>query len=176
MTKLIDIINEEIFTMNEGIHVYHGTDRKFDTFDMNKVGSGDGNSLGGWGIYFSDSEDVSRKYFLNSGFVKEYEIKSGKYFDFDDLLSENGQSIMANLEDHGVSEEDIQQFQTDYLDYENETTNKQAYEWLSFVLGSEKNASLFLADLGFLGTTFKDRSDPEATNYVVFNPNSIREL
>lgn len=57
-----EIINDEINSfVNEGISVYHGSDRKFDNFDINKVGSGDGKSLGGWGIYFSDDENVSKK-------------------------------------------------------------------------------------------------------------------
>ena len=38
--------------INEIINVYHGSDRKFDTFDLDKIGSGDGKNIGGWGIYF----------------------------------------------------------------------------------------------------------------------------
>ena len=47
--KLSEIINEEIHSLLEGINVYHGSTEKFDNFDMQKVGTGDGKSLGGWG-------------------------------------------------------------------------------------------------------------------------------
>jgi hypothetical protein len=59
------------------------------------------------------------------------------------------------------------------MNYANDTTNKQVYDWLSYVVGSEKNASLFLYSIGFIGNTFKDRVNTTATNYVIFNTNSI---
>jgi hypothetical protein len=165
------IIREIHSFMNESIQVYHGSDRKFDEFDMNKVGSGDGKALGGWGIYFSDDENVSRRYFTNNGFVRPHEIKSGTYFDLDQII-DDGQRIIQALQKQGIDDTQIEQFQTDYLDYP-DTTNKQAYDWLAYILGGEKEASLFLKSIGYTGNTFMDKWESDARNYVIFDTKSI---
>jgi len=161
--------------ISEPIDVYHGSDRNFDTFDLNKIGSGDGKNIGGWGFYFSDSEEVARRYFLKSGFVKEFRLKSGNYFNLDEYLYENeAQEILSELKrNDDISEDDIEQFQTDFIEYISDITNKQVYEWLSYTLKSQKNASLFLKDMGYKGNKFKDKILPEATNYVIYDINSI---
>ncbi len=41
---------------------YHGSGRFFDRFDLNYIGTGEGNSLFGHGLYFSGSEEVARNY------------------------------------------------------------------------------------------------------------------
>lgn len=166
------IINEEIINMNEGLEVWHGSDRKFDNFDMSKIGSGDGKSLGGWGIYFSTDKIVSDRYYTTNGFVRQHEIRSGKYFDLDESVSNDSNTIINGLKKLGIAENDIQEFETDFA--ENfDATNKQAYDWLSYVLGGEKQASLFLWKLGYLGNTFLDKWDRDARNYVVFDTSVI---
>lgn len=47
--------------------VYHGSPYKFENFDLNKVGKGDGNKYG-WGIYFTSDSKFGDKY----GQGKEY--------------------------------------------------------------------------------------------------------
>lgn len=165
----------ENYKINEGIQVYHGSDRKFDKFDMSKVGSGDGKNLGGWGIYFSEDENVSKRYVTTHGFLGEFEIKDGNYFDLDAIL-EDGNQIVRELENMGIDENQIEEFKTDYIEYaENfgDVTNKQAYDWLSYVLGGDKEASLFLKNLGYIGNTFLDKWETGSRNYVVFDTNVI---
>lgn len=154
----------------EGIDVYHGSDRKFDEFDMSKIGSGDGKSLGGWGIYFSDSEQVSQRYSTSHGFVREHEIKSGNYFDLDNL-NDDGDRIKRALTNRDIDEDVIEEFQRDFIEYD--VTNKQIYDWLSYILGGEKEASLFLKDLGYIGNTFMDKWTTDARNYVLFDTKYI---
>lgn len=167
-----DLLKEDI-DLNE-IDVYHGSDRKFDVFDMNKIGSGDGKLLGGWGLYFSDSKDVSDRYKTNNGFIKPYEIPDGEYFNLDEELDETTSNIIVKkLMKKDISPEDIEQFRDDYQPFQ--VNNKQAYDWLSYVLNGEKNASLFIKDLGYIGNTFKDKWDRGATNYVLFDTNGIEE-
>lgn len=174
MSKKIIITESQRRLLPEGINVWHGSDRNFDKFDIDKVGSGDGKSLGGWGIYFSDSREVSERYFTSNGFVDEYELRTGKYFDLDDQVSEYG--MIRGLENMGIDEDEIEEFQTDYIEQSQnygDVTNKQAYEWLSFVLGGEKEASQFLKSLGYIGNTFMDKWNTDARNYVVFDINTI---
>jgi len=160
--------------ISEPITVYHGSDRDFDTFDLEKIGSGDGKGIGGWGIYFSDSEGVASRYYLKSGFVKEYRLRRGNYFDFDDVLDEGfGDQLIEKLSDDYFLDSDIEEFKTDFIDYIPDVTNRQVYEWLTHVTGSKKDASLFLKDLGFYGNKFSDKVDPESTNYVIYDLNCI---
>lgn len=172
MKKLIITESQLKRLIYESISVWHGSDRKFGTFDISKVGSGDGKSIGGWGIYFSDSKEVSQRYFTKNGFVKEFDIQQGNYFDLDEPASDDGSRIIEGLRELNIDENVIDQLQTDYLDYW-DVTNKQVYEWLSYVLGDEKSASLFLKSLGYIGNTFVDKWDRDARNYVVFDVNSI---
>ena len=157
--------------MRESIEVFHGSDRQFQEFDMDKIGSGDGKSLGGWGIYFSDNENVSRRYYLKSGFVREHTLKSGSYFDLDEIVSD-GDRILSALQRQGVSDSNLEEFQSDYLDY-GDVSNKQVYDWLSYVLGGEKQASMFLKSLGYLGNTMMDKWETQARNYIVFDTSSV---
>jgi hypothetical protein len=168
---LDSIVLQEIQSLMEGIPVFHGSTTKFDTFDMQKVGTGDGKSLGGWGIYFSDSPEVSRRYYLPSGQLGEHEIRNGRYFDLDEIISD-GDRIISGLEKLGVDESQIQEFQSDFMEY-GDVTNKQAYDWLAFVLGGEKEASMFLKSLGYIGNTMMDKWERDARNYIVFDTQSI---
>jgi len=165
------IIREEITRLYEGIEVWHGSTEKFDDFDMNKVGTGDGKSLGGWGIYFSDNPEVSKRYYLPKGQLKQHEIRSGNYFDLD-VPVEDGQRILSALQRQGVSDSDLEEFGETYAD-SYDTNGKQVYDWLSYVLGGEKEASLFLKSLGYIGNTMTDRWENGARNYVVFDTNTI---
>lgn len=175
-----NIIKEELSkVLNEGIYVYHGSDVEFDKFDLDKIGSGDGKDLGGFGFYFSDSKDVAGRYITLKGKVKEYEIRSGKLFNLDDGLdSYVGEQIIDKLENMNIDENEIEEFKTDYMadEYIHSINNNQVYDWLSYVLGSSKDASEFLYDLGYIGNKFKDKVDTDAINYVVFNPNHITEV
>ncbi|MFW5847677.1 MAG: hypothetical protein ACOCVF_02045 [bacterium] len=179
MNKINKIINEEINKqLNELLDVYHGTDAFFHEFNLDKIGSGDGRGLGGWGIYFSDDPDVSKQYITNKSRVKKFGLKHGKFFDLDDYLSSGtGNIILNGLKSIStVSDEDILEFQEDFVNYSDDTSNKQALEWLTYVLGGEKQVSMFLRKLGYDGNMFKDKTNPEATNYVIYNTDVIKYL
>ena len=44
------------------IEAFHGSPHDFDSFDMSKIGTGEGAQAYGHGLYFADSEDVARSY------------------------------------------------------------------------------------------------------------------
>lgn len=52
-----------------GIRAYHGSPHKFDKFDMNKVGTGEGTQMEGFGLYFGQSPEVAD--FYHKSTVKE---------------------------------------------------------------------------------------------------------
>lgn len=45
-----------------GAITWHGSPHKFDKFDMNKIGTGEGAQVYGRGLYFADSPDVAKSY------------------------------------------------------------------------------------------------------------------
>jgi len=50
-------------TDNEpGIIAFHGSGADFDQFRMDKIGTGEGNQAFGYGLYFTDSEDIAKFY------------------------------------------------------------------------------------------------------------------
>lgn len=168
-----NIITESLM---ENIHVYNGGTKKWNTFDMDKIGTGDGRSLGGWGIYCSDSKKVAERYFIKGGQIKEFEIKEGVYFDLDEPLDEDTASkIMESLRKKGIDENEIEEFQTNFIDYiqYGDVTNNNVYEWLSYVLGDQKEASLFLKNIGYRGNKMKDRWETNATNYILFDTSYV---
>jgi hypothetical protein len=159
-------------SVNESIDVFHGSGIKFDRFDINKVGSAQGGDVGGWGIYFSDHIQVANRYTTGRGFVGEYALRDdSEWFDLDEPLDDaTSDRIAKGLE--GVAHgDDVEQFKSDFVPYE--CTNMQVYDWLSVVLGDGKGASLFLKKLGYDGNRFHDRTDTDATNYVVFDTSQI---
>jgi len=167
------IIQEEYVNMNS-ITVWHGSTKKFNNFDMSMVGSGDQNSLGGWGIYFSDNKEVSKRYYLPAGQIKQYRLQSGEYFDLDNPVEQGETSRMFTmLKRLNISEKDLREFDENYIHTDYPPTNKNLYDWLSYVLKSEKNASLFLEKLNYIGNTMEDRWERGARNYIVFDTDAI---
>jgi hypothetical protein len=45
-----------------GIIAFHGSGADFDEFRLDKIGTGEGNQAFGYGLYFSDSEDIGKFY------------------------------------------------------------------------------------------------------------------
>jgi hypothetical protein len=173
--NLNKVIEEEYYNMSN-IIVWHGSTKKFDQFDMSMVGSGDQNSLGGWGIYFSDNKAVSQRYYLPSGQIKQYKLRSGEYFDFDKNIDpdETGRMYIMLQRLKNISLKDLKEFQETYVNTDNySTTNKNVYDWLTYVLKSEKNASLFLTKLNYIGNTMLDRWERDARNYIIFSTEEI---
>lgn len=162
---------------NSGILVYHGSRFDFDEFDMSKIGIETEDLKGGWGIYFSDDRDVAEGYSTGQGTVKAYTIPSHRrYFNLDEGV-EDTETILAKLEAFDLaSESDLEEFREEFVEeeYRYDTTNRQLYGWLSHVLGSNKEASEFLHnEMGYIGTMYKDKTNPDATNYVIFDPKYI---
>lgn len=163
--------------LNEQEILFHGTDSKYDEFDLEKVGTGDGRSLGGWGIYLTNDYEIARQYITDSGSIHQYQLKRGNFFDLDDILDGYADNFQRALDRHDeISDDDKEEFDRDFVEYANDTTNKQVYEWLSYVLGSEKNASLFLRGMGFDGNKYKDKTAPSVTNYVVYDLSIIKRV
>lgn len=159
--------------------VYHGSDAGFDKFDPERVGTESGADKGGWGFYFSDNEEVAQNYISGRGTVKQYEIPNGPYLPLDDGVDLGFlQKILDELKDLEIDEDELEEFHKDFMDDESYMANTSIddiYTWLGYVLGSRRDASSFFSDLGYVGSTFSDKVTRDATNYVVYDENDIRE-
>jgi hypothetical protein len=65
--KRIDKITAESMSVpfekpKAGFKAYHGSPYKFEQFDIEKIGTGEGAQAYGYGLYFAESEDVARGY------------------------------------------------------------------------------------------------------------------
>ena len=63
-----------------GIIAFHGSGADFDEFRLDKIGTGEGAQAFGYGLYFSDSEDIGN-FYKKQLTGSSFETKDGKIFD-----------------------------------------------------------------------------------------------
>jgi len=174
------LINEIMRVSGDQV-VYHGAMEEFDTFDVSRIGENN-RDYGGWGIYFSESEDIARQYTpVGKPTIMAFTLPSGQYFDLDDMMSEGlYRELMEYLEFYDEDAyEKTEHFREEIDEYgfdEYGLTGDSFYDIMSHDLGSRKNMSLFLKDFGFKGNTFLDRTDSSVRNYVLFSTNGLRKV
>lgn len=83
---------------------YHGTPHKFNEFDTNRIGSGVGGQIYGWGLYFTEDEAVAQTYRQNlsaseeDGQTLEVEVPDDDVLlDYDLPFSEQPPKVQAAL-------------------------------------------------------------------------------
>ena len=62
---------------SDGIFAFHGSAADFDEFKLSKIGTGEGNQAFGYGLYFTDSEDIAK--FYRQALSREVDV-DGKAF------------------------------------------------------------------------------------------------
>ncbi len=68
---------------DSGIIAFHGSGADFDQFRMDKIGTGEGNQAFGYGLYFTESEDIAKFYKANVGSGNEVTYKGKTVGDLD---------------------------------------------------------------------------------------------
>ena len=92
-------------TDNEpGIIAFHGSGADFDQFRMDKIGTGEGAQAFGYGLYFTDSEDIA-KFYKNKISEGVFETPDGRLFDpyepqGDGTLRIKNPNIRTSILDH----------------------------------------------------------------------------
>lgn len=174
------------------ITAYHGSTKRFKEFSLEKIGTGDGRSVGAFGIYFHVLKEMAAEYALKGGAIYTVGIRDGKFLDLDDLTPVHEKArFVAEAICMGISTEDIQEMKETYFEPEDGYDVPDAqnfYDYLSAILGSKQKASVLLARCGYSGAKFTDRGTvasvalrddkPELLtaddiNYVVFDPYDI---
>jgi hypothetical protein len=95
LAKLGDIADIKAPTdKDSGIIAFHGSGSDFNKFSLNKIGTGEGAQAFGYGLYFTDSEDIA-KFYKNQVSKTVFETVDGKRFDPYDVV--DGVRTIQNL-------------------------------------------------------------------------------
>jgi hypothetical protein len=174
------------------VTLYHGSGRVFGKFLLNKLGEGDGRSVGGYGIYFSKIKEVAMQHVTKGGALYQCDVyEDGWWLDLDkDIDPETASDIAKQMVRRKLAgEEDVFEFRYEYTNPDKPVTGEQVYKYLSIILGSEKNTSSLLRAMGCDGNTFLDRGtminvaattphpelleDGKGRNYVLFDEDNL---
>jgi len=145
-TKNSDLRKLELPTDNKpGIIAFHGSGADFDEFKVEKIGTGEGNQAFGYGLYFTESEDIAKFYRSSVGYGKNVTYKGQSVEDLDQDLIPVTNSVykgtfegnMANL----VGQQDTKKDRLRVLNnmLENEKANiNQLEQAIEYPMGDGK--------------------------------------
>lgn len=154
-------IYEEVINENMGIEFYHGSPYRFDKFDFNKIGSGDGLAKFGYGLYFADTKETAMYYAkelsIGSNRATGFNLYTVRLFGLDDYYNWEEETpahvadcVMRKLIKIGKSDT-ADLMATEYEDYGNYWSMRSLYEILIDTLGGGKETSEFLSLCGVNG-------------------------
>lgn len=157
----------------EGMIGYHGTDAKFDKFDNNKIGTGEGNQSFGVGHYIAENPQVAGAYGKNTLHVGVPDDVVGQMMDWDRPMSEQPE-VARKL---GINLDSTPRLPNALT---RNMTGQEVYSRLSqgrTTLGatSPEEASKLLLSKGITGNKYMDAGSrsgggSKSSNYVLFNP------
>ena len=114
--------NGNYYTQTYNQSAWHGSPYDFDKFDLGAIGSGDGNKVHGWGLYFAKNKKVSVAYKDVLGAKGSFVILNGEKWTTDNEGDwTNGEKkveygsalgyVFDELEEHGTKEKAIESLQ-----------------------------------------------------------------
>lgn len=187
-------------SIQQSMTVFHGSLYNFDRFSTDNIRTGEGNNTFGWGLYFTNLEEIALDYANKLGTegnrnFYEVSLHEGKTPSEYTWLVWN-QTIPRDVLERIVTNEDaadalFEQVSTIYGLDSNEGlvdavisegyTGATVYDILSRYMGdnpSAKNTSLFLLQNGIDGIqypagTISGQTSPGVFNYVVFDENAV---
>jgi len=161
---------------------YHGSPYEFDTFDINKAGSGDGLNKFGYGLYFTDNEELANFYaseLIGKGKERGYNIyevqlrDQENFYRWDEATPEDiYNKVIQSLENKGY-ESDAQEIKDDYESYGDRWTIDSLYQFLEAIFKDKKKVTQFLNKNGISGV-IADDIDDRGTIYVAYADNIIK--
>jgi len=145
---MITTINEFKLYENVDKIFYHGSSNEFDSFDLSKIGSGDGLNKYGYGFYFSDSIETAKYYAgvkKNSMYLYTVRLLGlDKFFYWDETITETLYYKVLHRLDYLGEDEAREQIETEYEEYGDMWTMESLYSYLTDILGTQKDATKFL--------------------------------
>jgi DNA polymerase III sliding clamp (beta) subunit (PCNA family) len=171
--------------------IFHGSPYSFDKFTTERMGTGSGKQIDGWGIYLTDSKDSSKIYGRNiyeTTLFKGKDINEYTFIDLDKPVKKDVvRKVVEAVYEKYNKDFDINKFneyydyikykslpKVDFNDYELiefDYFGFLFYKTLSRILGGDKKASLFLLDNGIDG--LKRNISKTRIDYIIFDANDI---
>lgn len=138
----LEYLSEKIYTDNKHT-IYHGSNKRFDRLDQNKIGAGYGMSYWGYGFYFSEHKKDAIKYAnwvveKNGGkpYVYRIDISSFNFYELDHadtikLPKQEIENILNNLK-YVLDPKVIKNVRVFHSDYDWRDDNDNRYEDFSY--------------------------------------------
>lgn len=150
-------LNQDTITKRDGtmlqVSAYHGSPYSFDRFSSERIGTGEGNQVFGWGLYFTEVEDVAR-YYANALSKKDRPTvtQNGR------ILSEN--EIMELSEEPGAAEIERRVAENPDLDSETlaEELERDLYDWMEGVNPIPDWFESYLSEVEGVEINYNERS------------------
>lgn len=169
--------------LRENNEFYHGSPYHFEKFDMTKVGSGDGLSKFGFGLYFADNKNTAVYYAkeLSKGEnrLNGFNLYTVKLIGIDRFLPWE-EEIPLNIHECVISglidlgkDNDAETMQQEYEDYGTTWSLRSTYEILEHMLGGKRTVTEFLHDCGVYGAIAQS-SAHEDNVYTAFSDDIIK--
>lgn len=181
LKERLKAINILIENLNSEVNLMHGSFNDFDKFDLKYLNSGWGNQAFGYGLYFTTSEECAKEY-AKGGIIYHADISGNKFLTYGKTPSKReSMSIARKFFKYYTTEDEYGK--EAYKGYEQEFWNEECkyiaecndegniYGTISSLMGSDKEASIFLKKIGYTGLITHDEMGFEI--YVIFNDKDI---
>jgi len=157
--------------------LYHGSNYDFSKFDLKFVGKGEGLQKFGYGIYLTDTEELSNFYATQ---LKGTQIIYQCRIPSDSRLYEWGSPVDDYLHNKYIRylndndfEKDAEKLQDEYEQYNEYMEFENYYKILSHLVGSPKKSSEIFVELGVDGCISDDIKN-RGKIYVIFDTSLIK--
>jgi len=123
----------------DGILAFHGSGADFDEFKLSKIGTGEGNQAFGYGLYFTDSEDIAK--FYKNQILKtqnvEFKGKPIKFMSDKQDISDKD-AVLSKVRDRIIGGKFDAKEAIDNVKYEYEQTIENSFDLTNDLKGIDK--------------------------------------
>ena len=184
---VLDVADEEVPQMSKNIEaptVYHQSDAEFDTFSMEKIGTGQGNQAEGHGIFLSSKENPGTFYGKNQ-YEATLNLAEDKMLDYDLPLKDQSEYVKNALlkidDDPALSRIvsqatlGLQNTMKELIEGGRTTGESLTNSFRTELRGADKVSEL-LNKLGIKATKYvtKEIGRQGTKSYVVFDPSVLK--
>lgn len=157
--------------------LYHGSNFNFSKFDLKFIGKGEGLQKFGFGIYLTDTEELSNFYatqLKGTQIIYKCRIPSdSRLYEWDSPVDDYLHNKFINYLNENDFEKDAEKLQDEYEQYNEYMDFESYYKILSHLVGSPKKASESFVNFGIDGCISNDISN-RGKIYVIFDASLIK--
>ncbi len=198
--KQVEIANDNLNIFkdnNKDLILQHGTPYDFSKFELEKIGTGEGNQAFGYGLYFTEDSEIAKSYADKlskdkDGLIYTVKIKNGRtnnWIEWRDALDDTqAENISKNIKSKSkeykdyldsVSDEKSHTGASEILFNDNIQVDERPLQGGAVYLDlkdafGQQEATRIMQKSGIDGVKYRTKGGKgDSFNYVVFDPNSI---